>query len=278
MLATLPNECLFEIFKNLRFYNACLFSCLLVNRQLCRIIIPILWSKPKFNDKRFVLICLLTLNHEEQTQLIPFNIMLQNEPKPLFEYTSYITNFENENYNHLISGITSWLKSFKNGGNKEHELYGTMFRGFFRADRPTNAIICSLFTMFLRTSTRLKNLTFIGNIHNKIMFAETGKAIADALYVNSSLDSLNLNSNELDTEVGKAMAKALRKNTTLTNLNLDHNQLGFKGGMALAEALCENRTLGSLSIGDNDIIDRKKSTLSRIFWNNPFLQVTFYVL
>src|SRR5690242_10913031 len=98
----LPNECLFEIFNNfLSNYQTdyqndykSLFSCLLVNRQWCRIIIPILWSEPKhyFKDKRLIRIYLFSLNAEEQAQLIPFKIFLPNNPKPLFEYESYTTS------------------------------------------------------------------------------------------------------------------------------------------------------------------------------------------
>src|SRR5690349_10953692 len=90
-MTILPNECLFEIFNNFETNYKNLFSCLLVNRQWCRLIVPILWSKPTnyFNDERLIRIYLLALNTEEQALLVPFKIILPKYAKPLFEYESY---------------------------------------------------------------------------------------------------------------------------------------------------------------------------------------------
>ncbi|CAG8472292.1 12932_t:CDS:2 [Cetraspora pellucida] len=64
-----------------------------------------------------------------------------------------------------------------------------------------------------------------------------GKALATALYKNSTLTHLYISSNHLDSEVGKTLASVLYVNTTLTHLSLWNNQLGSEGGRALAEAL-----------------------------------------
>ncbi|KAF0547096.1 RNI-like protein [Gigaspora margarita] len=98
-MISLPNECTFNIFNNIR---TSLFSCLFVSRQWCRIIVPILWSGTiDLTDKRFIKIFLLTLNAEERALLTPFKINLPNHPKPLFEYTSYIKSVDY----HLHNGI-----------------------------------------------------------------------------------------------------------------------------------------------------------------------------
>ncbi|KAF0356588.1 f-box domain-containing protein [Gigaspora margarita] len=90
----LPNECLIKILSNFKSNYRCLFSCLLVNRHWCRIIVPFLWNEPTeyFNDKRLIRTYVLLLNAEEQTLLIPFEIIIPNYPKPLFEYTRYATS------------------------------------------------------------------------------------------------------------------------------------------------------------------------------------------
>ncbi|KAF0557656.1 f-box domain-containing protein [Gigaspora margarita] len=108
----LPNECLSEIFKsfgnnnnkNYRF----LFSCLLVNRQWCRNVIPVLWSRSLscIDDRRLMRIYLLSLNAEEKAPLIPLNISLPDGPKPLFEYSFYTISI---NYHYLEKGIMKWL-------------------------------------------------------------------------------------------------------------------------------------------------------------------------
>src|SRR5260363_203695 len=92
-MITLPLDCYDIIFNNLRHNYKNLFSCALVNRQWCRIIMPILWSEPKkhFKNIKLIRIFLLTLNSEEQAPLIPFKLNLPSYPRPLFEYTSYIT-------------------------------------------------------------------------------------------------------------------------------------------------------------------------------------------
>ncbi|RIB21993.1 hypothetical protein C2G38_2175124 [Gigaspora rosea] len=137
-MITLPNECYYEIFNNLRHNDNYkdLYSCALVNRQWCRIIIPILWSEPSshFRDTSLIRICLLTLNVEEQSFLIPFNISLPSHSEPLFEYTSYITSVNEL----LFDGIKNWL---------HYNIYSRELE---------NPVKHALITMLLRTGKNLK--------------------------------------------------------------------------------------------------------------------------
>ncbi|KAF0412367.1 hypothetical protein F8M41_007938 [Gigaspora margarita] len=138
----LPNECFFKIFNNLcDCGNYSLLSCLLVNRQWCRIIVPILWSKPNFTLYGVINTCLLTLNAEEQALLIPFNTILpdyQNQ-NLLFEYTSYVTSVASYC---LFNGIEYWLNCL----------------GYEAHDSHLEAITCSLIAMFIRTKILLLSL------------------------------------------------------------------------------------------------------------------------
>ena len=106
----LPNECLIKVLEFLlndyRSYGN-LFSCLLVNRQWCRIIIPILWSKPLLKNVETIRILLLGLNTEEQALLIPFKIKFPNNAKTLFKYSSYIKKFYDYD---LTIGVKNWLR------------------------------------------------------------------------------------------------------------------------------------------------------------------------
>ncbi|KAF0401368.1 hypothetical protein F8M41_009477 [Gigaspora margarita] len=97
-MITLPYEYYHQIFNNLQNTYNDLFSCALVNRHWCRIIIPILWETPIFGDIRLIRILLLTLNGKEQALLIPFKINLPSYQKPLFEYTSYIAFIDDDLY------------------------------------------------------------------------------------------------------------------------------------------------------------------------------------
>src|ERR1043165_9299677 len=107
-MINLPNECLFEILNNLKYYPGSLFSCLLVNREWCKIVIPILWSEINISSSRCdkpIGIYLLALNSEEKSLLLPFNIVIPNDPKPLFKYQSYAIDIK------ICSnvGVEKWL-------------------------------------------------------------------------------------------------------------------------------------------------------------------------
>ncbi|KAF0537717.1 f-box domain-containing protein [Gigaspora margarita] len=228
-MISLPNECYHEIFNNFQSNYKFLFSCALVNRQWCRVIIPILWSKPghHFKNKKLINILLLSLNAEEQTLLIPFNITLSNYQKPLFEYTSYITFVSN----FLYEGIRDWLPSKKNKLGNELE----------------NAVDFSLITMLLRTSKNLKFLSLNEIICNQIIF--------EKVYENTTVTSMQL-CNVDDGFKYKAidrLAKILSKDSTLTSLHLSLYQLEFEGVKTLLEALYKNTTLNSLDLGGTRI-------------------------
>jgi Ran GTPase-activating protein (RanGAP) involved in mRNA processing and transport len=68
-----------------------------------------------------------------------------------------------------------------------------------------------------------------------------GRAIAEALRVNTTLTELNLGSNDLGDGAGRAIAEALRVNTMLTSLELGGNRLGKDEGLrAIVETLRVN--------------------------------------
>ncbi|KAF0496471.1 f-box domain-containing protein [Gigaspora margarita] len=189
----LPNECYHIIFNNFRSDYKNLFSYALVNRQWCRIVIPILWNDPNhhFKDKRLIKIFLLTLNAEEQALLIPFKITLPNQSKPLFEYTSYITSVNNC----LDVGIRNFL-GYKTGCALE------------------NIVKCSLIVMFLRTSKKLRHLSLNEVICNQLIFV--------SLCENATITSMRLHniSDDFKSKAIDALVKILYKNFTLTSLDL----------------------------------------------------------
>ncbi|KAF0374543.1 f-box domain-containing protein [Gigaspora margarita] len=209
---TLPNECLFDIFNNLRTDYGSLFSCLILSRQWCRIVVPLLWSEPtvRFSSLSITSVFLSTLNDEEQA-MIPFETILPNYVKPLFEYTSFTISVGDR----LYDGI---------------DYYFSEENTFFK-----NAVKCSLISMFLRTSKILKNLSikFNGIIQDKI--------IKD-LCRNTTIVSLNIDKKLFSSEV----IEIINENVTITSLKLLGNHLSFEGNCELAEALCMNTTLTSL--------------------------------
>ena len=58
---------------------------------------------------------------------------------------------------------------------------------------------------------------------------EGGKAIGEALKVNTSLTKIDLYENNIGDEGGKTIGEALKVNTSLTEINLNGNKLVMKG-------------------------------------------------
>src|ERR1043166_5057625 len=79
-----------------------LYSCILVNRLLCQIAIPVLWEDP-FSVRRqrrcssLLDTYLSFLNNDDKTKLKEFGITIRSSPlfkKPLFNYPNFIKTFD----------------------------------------------------------------------------------------------------------------------------------------------------------------------------------------
>src|SRR5437763_6442865 len=90
----LPSECLSDVLTFLD--RKSLYKCLFVNRQYCKLSIPILWRKPFrcsiFEKSSIVINTLLTcLDEDEISSLIPYAINLNfNNQSPLFDFGKFI--------------------------------------------------------------------------------------------------------------------------------------------------------------------------------------------
>ncbi|KAG9284612.1 hypothetical protein G9A89_004654 [Geosiphon pyriformis] len=110
-------DCLDEIFQNLLDDKATLFSCALVNRAWCRLVIPTLWSSP-INPGHLRLaipvisILLASLPEEEKLTLIgvgfPFPATLT---QPVFKYAEFIKELHSDG---VELAVRAWiLKEFQ---------------------------------------------------------------------------------------------------------------------------------------------------------------------
>ena len=72
--------------------------------------------------------------------------------------------------------------------------------------------------------------------------------IAEALKINTTLTTLLLNNNRINSSETIAIAKALEINNTLTTLNFSYNDVGYHGAKAIAEAVKINKTLTLLDL------------------------------
>ncbi|CAK9100088.1 LRR and CARD domains-containing protein 3) (Nucleotide-binding oligomerization domain protein 3) [Durusdinium trenchii] len=115
----------------------------------------------------------------------------------------------------------------------------------------------------LRSSLGRRSGERVASLRNLI--AKRGAtALAEALRSNETLESLDMNSNEIGERGAEELAEALRVNKTLDTLDLGNNQqlgekrimrLGPKGLVPLAELLRRNRnrSLRHLALGNNNI-------------------------
>jgi len=96
------------------------------------------------------------------------------------------------------------------------------------------------------------------------------KFIAEALDINQSLTTLNLDHNPISDEGAKLIAEALKSNQSLTTLNLSDNSIGDKGAQFIAEALKINQSLTALyltvSIIHDDIASLRDIAV-QLFWS-----------
>jgi hypothetical protein len=96
--------------------------------------------------------------------------------------------------------------------------------------------------------------------------------VADALIVNTGLQSLDLGYNSFGDEGTKALADALKFNNALQSLNLEYNSIGAEGTKALADALKVNTGLQSLDLGYNSVGDEGTKALADALKVNTGLQ------
>ncbi|CAG8723036.1 9201_t:CDS:1, partial [Acaulospora morrowiae] len=116
----LPLDCIIEILEHLEndsITPKTLNSCLLANRQMAKLTIPLLWKCPfgyKINAHKasHIFQTLITcLNKDEKQRWIDIEIkMPPNPPSPLFDYPSYIRSLNTHN---MQSCVSEWLEIFQ---------------------------------------------------------------------------------------------------------------------------------------------------------------------
>ena len=83
-----------------------------------------------------------------------------------------------------------------------------------------------------------------------------------ALATNSTLTTLDLNSNKVGPVGAGRLAEALAINSTLIILDLSFNKVGDEGAGRLAEALATNSTLTTLNLYQNQVGDEGAGRLA----------------
>ncbi|XP_040104520.1 leucine-rich repeat-containing protein 34 isoform X2 [Oryx dammah] len=98
------------------------------------------------------------------------------------------------------------------------------------------------------------------------------KQLCDALYLNRSLQYLDVSCNKITQDGMKCLADVLKSNTTLEVIDLSFNRMENAGANYLSDALAShNRTLKALSVVSNNIEGKGLVALSQSMKTNPTL-------
>ncbi|KAL0248077.1 hypothetical protein GEMRC1_003314 [Eukaryota sp. GEM-RC1] len=84
---------------------------------------------------------------------------------------------------------------------------------------------------------------------------EVVKAFAEALRINSTITSINLQANDMTDDHVLILERALQDNSTLTTIDLSENSIGDAGAVALARLLTVNSVINSIDLCYNSIGD-----------------------
>ncbi|SHM63369.1 hypothetical protein [Rhizobacter sp. OV335] len=110
-----------------------------------------------------------------------------------------------------------------------------------------------------------------GYLERKRMGYQSIRLIAQALEKNSSLQALDLSSNDWGFKGAEAMAKMLKENKTLTELNHRRTPL-HRGFKTLCKALEANTTLKRLDLSNNNLYNKQLVALGSLLKTNKSLQ------
>ena len=124
----------------------------------------------------------------------------------------------------------------------------------------------------LKTNTSLKELLLNSNRIKNI------EPLTEALYINTTLTTLNVADNLLGDVDALMLSKALKINTSLIVILLNNNKIGTIGAEALSESLEANSTLESFSIVANPIGESGRKRLMKSYLLSPALLRECHVL
>ena len=114
----------------------------------------------------------------------------------------------------------------------------------------------------------LSNIRFGSFVH-----LDEVEPIAEALKINTTLTTLLLNNNRINSSETIAIAKALERNSTLTTLNFSYNDLGYHGARAIAETVKINKTLTLLDLRGCNIGADGAKTIAEALETNTTIKI-----
>ncbi|PKY30701.1 hypothetical protein RhiirB3_531208 [Rhizophagus irregularis] len=171
-LPYLTDDCIFYILQHLKNNHSTLFNCLLVDRFWCKSTIPLLYANPFMNITKknysIIMTLIFCFNKEEILQLKNKleqnhinNINLDEEYKPLFEYTKYLENYNYFTIDNIINGYCLGLLI---PYNKIYDITLIFHQSILRQSKNIKQLVISTY-LFNRESAKNFNVqNFISNL------------------------------------------------------------------------------------------------------------------
>ncbi|RIA89086.1 hypothetical protein C1645_806438 [Glomus cerebriforme] len=227
------NNCLESVIDNLKDNKETLFSCLLVNRLLCKHVIPYLWSSPfdlEINPNKHKLIIrtyISCLREEEKQWLINY----QELTTPTIDYPKYLKIFNNNQIQEAVEKFISEEKEEKE--EEETEKIGLLYKlitnllfkntkGFtdLEITRNYSTITDIKFTNLIQALTKLHTFEFSGVCSQKI--CQLFKNFAQNINTIQKLSILfqPQNGQEIAFEIILSITELIKSQTEITSLTI----------------------------------------------------------
>ena len=120
----------------------------------------------------------------------------------------------------------------------------------------------------IQVNTTLQNLDISSNNISDVGAA----AISDSLKRNGSLVKLNMSGNNITSAGTKKLSEAIQVNTTLLNLDISSSNISNAGAAAISDSLKTNSSLAKLNISQNNINSEGAKKIAETIQVNTTLQ------
>ncbi|RIA90750.1 hypothetical protein C1645_875899 [Glomus cerebriforme] len=295
-----------HIIYYLRNDKASLYSCILVNRFLCRLTIPILWEDPlstKWNDEfhyHFIDIYLLFLNNDDKKIFKESQILQRINSfsfKPLFDYPSFIKTLNTYQLESHVVNWSSFIQKSKKSNSSSTFQYPDPYisltidnhhkndsltishHEYINLNNKKNVIkpkemintLCSLLIkLFMKNDASLNNLNISIISNNNNFFIETYDIIMKNPKFLSSIENFTVSSRNIysSSQFDSFLYSIPSIFPSIKNLNLDMKVNDIPLTKSLADVIQFQPHLSSL------ILSFTNSNISYLFENFKYCSKT----
>jgi hypothetical protein len=260
-----------KIIQNFRYDFSTLYSCILVNRLLCRLAIPLLWENPfsiHTKNYHYIEIYLYHLNEDGKVKLNEYGIDNNLLPSnALFNYPSFIKYID---IHKICCSIKKWVETLVDKNHKELEklVYRSLFEVFIDNEGSLHSFEISIITsnnyecFYDTLELTLQNPNFIYNIKNLIFhifsFPNITNIIPFINFLTSNCNSITsivinfpIHDNNNLSLIEKYFSQIIISQNNLKKISYGYNIILYNPFLLLKNSNCSN-TLSTIIFDDID--------------------------